>query len=198
MDRVLCGEEQRQVGASDRTSQSADANTHIKLGLVKQFVTALDKESAAFKYLQDRFPKLSKAKANAGIFVGPQIKKIIKCDEFTNLLNRTEKTAWNSFVAVVHGFLGNHKAENYVQSDQYLIKNYAKMRCRMSLKVHILDAYLQKFKDNMGAYSEEQDERFRQDILDYERCYQGQYNVNIMGTTFGGSSRKQFAVHSQI
>src|SRR6218665_1422818 len=171
---------------------------HIKLGLVKQFVTALDKESAAFKYLQDRFPKLSKAKVNAGIFVGPQIKKIIKCDEFTNLLNRTEKTAGNSFVAVFHGFLGNHKAENYVQSDQSLIKNYAKMRCRMSLKVHILDAYLQKFKDNMGAYSEEQDERFRQDILDYERCYQGQYNVNIMGTTFGGSSRKQFAVHSQI
>ena len=50
----------------------------------------------------------------------------------------------------------------------------------------------------MGAYSEEQDERFHQDILDFERCYQGQYNVNIMGTTFGGSSRKQFAVHSQI
>ncbi|XP_076321485.1 uncharacterized protein LOC143230981 [Tachypleus tridentatus] len=30
---------------------------HIKLGLMKQFVTALDKESAAFKYLQDFFPK---------------------------------------------------------------------------------------------------------------------------------------------
>ena len=35
---------------------------HIKLGLMKQFVTALDKESAAFKYLQDFFPKLSEAK----------------------------------------------------------------------------------------------------------------------------------------
>ncbi|MGH0118403.1 UNVERIFIED_CONTAM: hypothetical protein FKN15_023339 [Acipenser sinensis] len=32
---------------------------HIKLGLMKQFVRALDKESAAFKYLQDFFPKLS-------------------------------------------------------------------------------------------------------------------------------------------
>jgi len=32
---------------------------HIKLGLMKQFVSALDKESAAFKYLQDFFPKLS-------------------------------------------------------------------------------------------------------------------------------------------
>ena len=51
----------------------------------------------------------------------------------------------------------------------------------MSLKVHILDDYLQKFKDNMGAYSEEQDERFHQDILDFERHYQGQYNEHMMG-----------------
>ena len=36
----------------------------------------------------------------------------------------------------------------------------------MSLKVHILDAHLDKFKENMGAYSEEQGKRFHQDILD--------------------------------
>ena len=35
---------------------------HIKLGLIKQFFTALDKESAAFKYLQVLFPKLPEAK----------------------------------------------------------------------------------------------------------------------------------------
>ena len=80
---------------------------HIKLGLIKQFVTALNKESAPFKYLQVLFPKLSEAKVKAGIFVGPQAKKIIECDEFAKLLNRKQKTAWNSFAAVVHGFLGN-------------------------------------------------------------------------------------------
>ena len=100
---------------------------HIKLGLIKQFFTALDKESAAFKHLQVLFPELSEAKVKAGIFVGPQIKKITECDEFTKLLNRKQKTAWNSFVAVVHGFLGNHKAENYVQLVQTLIKNYTKL-----------------------------------------------------------------------
>ena len=51
----------------------------------------------------------------------------------------------------------------------------------MSLKVHILDSHLDKFKENMGAYSEEQGERFHQDILDFERRYQGQYNENMMG-----------------
>ena len=154
---------------------------HIKLGLIKQFVTALDKESAAFKYLQDLFPQLSEAKVNAGLFVGPQIKKIIECDEFAKKLSRKEEAAWNSFVAVVRGFLGNHTAENYEQLVQDLIKNYSKMGCRMSLKVHILDAHLDKFKENMGAYSEEQGERFHQDILDFERRYQGQYNENMMG-----------------
>ncbi|XP_058879412.1 uncharacterized protein LOC131737009 [Acipenser ruthenus] len=86
---------------------------HIKLGLIKQFVRALDKESAAFKYLQDFFPKLSEAKVKAGVFVGPQIKKILECNEFPKKLTSKEKVAWNSFVAVVRGFLGNHKAENY-------------------------------------------------------------------------------------
>ena len=53
---------------------------HITLGLIKQFITAIDKESAAFKYLQVLFPNLSEAKIKAGIFVGLQIKKIIECD----------------------------------------------------------------------------------------------------------------------
>ena len=55
------------------------------------------------------------------------------------------------------------------------------MGCRMSLKVHILDAYLNKLKENMGAYSEEQGKRFDQDILNFEHSYQGQYNKNMMG-----------------
>ena len=160
---------------------------HIKLVLIKQFVTALDKD---FKYLQDLFPQLSEAKVNAGIFVGPHIKKIIACDEFAKKLSRKEKAAWNSIVAVVRGFLGNHKAENYEQLVQAFIKNYAKMGCRMSLKVHILDAHLDKFKENMGAYSEEQGERFHQDILDFERRYQGQYNKNMMGDDVWGPLRE--------
>lgn len=47
-----------------------------------------------------------------------------------------------------------------------------------------LNTHLDKFKENMRAYSEEQDERFHQDILDFERHYQGVYNKN-MKTIFG-------------
>ncbi|MGH0154041.1 UNVERIFIED_CONTAM: hypothetical protein FKN15_026346 [Acipenser sinensis] len=100
---------------------------HIKLGLMNNMFRALDKESAAFKYLQDFFPKLSEAKVKAGVFVGPQIKKILECNEFPKKLTSKEKAAWNSFVAVVWGFLGNHKAENYVELVETLVKNYGTM-----------------------------------------------------------------------
>ena len=66
---------------------------HIKLGLIKQFITALDKDSAAFMHLQVLLLKLFEAKVKIRIFVGLQIKRIIDCDEFAKLLNRKQKMA---------------------------------------------------------------------------------------------------------
>ena len=65
------------------------------------------------------------------------------------------------------------------------------MDCKMSLKVHILDVHLDEFKENMGAYSGEQGKRFLQDILDFERRYQGQYNERKMGDCIWGLFHKK-------
>ena len=46
----------------------------------------------------------------------------------------------------------------------------------MSLKVHVVHAHLDEFKDNMGDYSEEQGERFHQDVRSFEERYKRQYN----------------------
>ena len=51
----------------------------------------------------------------------------------------------------------------------------------MLMKVHMLDAHLDEFKENLGAYSEELGEQFHQDIKDFESRCQEQYNENIMG-----------------
>ena len=75
----------------------------------------------------------------------------------------------------------NHKAENYVKLVAKLVKTCSKRDCRMSFKVHMLDANLDQFMENMGVYSEELGERFHQNISDFERCYPGQYNKLIMG-----------------
>ena len=51
---------------------------HIKLGLMKQFVKALDKHGDCFNYIVKNFSGLSMENMKAGIFDGPQIRKLIE------------------------------------------------------------------------------------------------------------------------
>ena len=55
------------------------------------------------------------------------------------------------------------------------------MGYRMSLKLLVLHSRIDEFKDNMGDYSEEQSERFHQDVKSFEERYKGQYNESMMG-----------------
>ncbi|GBP73525.1 hypothetical protein EVAR_89185_1 [Eumeta japonica] len=58
------------------------------------------------------------AKIEAGVFVGLQFRQIFAYEKFPTLLNRTQKASWNSFKAVVSGFLKNNKAAMYDKSSQ--------------------------------------------------------------------------------
>ena len=80
---------------------------HVKLGLMKSFVKAMNQEEAAFTYLRETFPRLSGAKLKEGIFIGPQIRDLVKDEYFDELLEGNEKATWDSFKFVVKGFLGN-------------------------------------------------------------------------------------------
>ena len=70
---------------------------HTKLGLMKNFVKALHKNGAAFQHLSTVFPGLSAAKLKEGIFVGPQIREVLKDTDFEELLNLKELRAWEAF-----------------------------------------------------------------------------------------------------
>jgi hypothetical protein len=59
------------------------------------------------------FPRQSEAKLKEGIFIGTQIRDVIKDEYFDKLLQGDEKAAWDSFKFVVKGFLGNRRAQNY-------------------------------------------------------------------------------------
>ena len=91
-----------------------------------------------------------------------------------------ELDAWNSFADVVFNFLGNRKAENYENLIEKLLISYRKLGCNMSVKVHFLHSHLHYFPANLGALSEEQGERFHQDIKTMEKRYQGRWNTNMM------------------
>lgn len=63
---------------------------HIKLGLMKQFVKALDKDSSCFKFISTKMQGLSIEKIKAGIFDGPQIRRLIKDTNFVESMNEKE------------------------------------------------------------------------------------------------------------
>ena len=82
---------------------------HIKLGIMKQFVKALPKDGDCFKYICKKFPRSTTEKLKAGIFDGPQIRKLIQDPNFLSSMNKKESCAWDAFVLVVKNFLGNKK-----------------------------------------------------------------------------------------
>jgi hypothetical protein len=155
---------------------------HIKLGLMKNFVKAMRDDSEGYLYLKQKFAGiLSDEKLKAGIFIGPQIRDLLCDPVFTSKLSQLELVAWEAFRNVVNNFLGNHKADNYVELVQDMKEAYRKMGCRMSLKMHFLHSHLSFFPDNLGAVSDEHGERFHQEIRSMEERYQGRFNPNMMG-----------------
>ena len=64
---------------------------HIKLGRMKQFVKALNKEGACFKYIQEKFPYMNAEKVEEGVFVGPQIRKLTEDTQFLSTMMDVEK-----------------------------------------------------------------------------------------------------------
>ena len=52
------------------------------------------------------------------------------------------------------------------------MENFRQIGARMSVKMHFLRSHLDYFPENCGDFSEEQGERFHQDISDMEKRYQ--------------------------
>ena len=50
----------------------------------------------------------------------------------------------------------------------------------MSIKLHFLHSHLACFPENKGDVSDEQGERFHQDISDMEVCYQGCWDATML------------------
>ena len=73
-----------------------------------------------------------------GVFIGPQIREIIKDPFIEETLNTLEKAAWNAFKSVPQNFLGNHRLPDYEQTIETLLHTYNAMGCNMSLKLHFL------------------------------------------------------------
>ena len=117
----------------------------------------------------------------AGVFVGPEIRKLIPNEDFNSRLNALELAVWNALKSVVVNFLGNHPHDQYADIVDLMLKAYEQLRTRLSLKMHFLHSHSDFFPPNLGKVSNKQGERFHQDISVIEGRYQGRFNANIMG-----------------
>ena len=152
---------------------------HIKLGLMKQFLKALDKEGDCFEYPCVKFPVITEEKFKAGVFDGPQIRQLLNDPGFISTMQSAELDAWNAFAVVVTNFLGNTKAENYRLLVGNLLQVFQMLGCNMTVKVHFSHSHVDYFPDNLGAVSEEQRERFHQDIKTMKKRYQGYWSESM-------------------
>lgn len=69
---------------------------------IKKLVKQLDPNDKALKDTQKLFPKLSKEIIEAGVFVGPRVKRLIDSDTFPEKLFDVERAALTSFVSLVN------------------------------------------------------------------------------------------------
>ena len=69
---------------------------HIKLGLTKNFLKAMDHHEKSFQHLLEKFgPKKSDAKLKIGVFVGTNIRDLIKDEKFNQHMNSLELALGN-------------------------------------------------------------------------------------------------------
>ncbi|XP_029927996.1 carcinoembryonic antigen-related cell adhesion molecule 5-like [Myripristis murdjan] len=119
-------------------------------------------------------------KLKAGIFDGPQIRQLIRDPQFENSMNEVELEAWKAFVLVMKNFLGNIKARNYADLVTNMLTAFRNLGCNMSIKMHYLFSHMDRFPENLGSMSDEQGERFHQDIKEMEARYQGRWDAVMM------------------
>ena len=130
-------------------------------------------------FLRTKFPRLSSAKVKEGVFHGPQIRSIMQDCRFEDSQMEIEWRAWLYFKSAVINFLGKHQSPEYESVVKELFSAYQAIGARMSIKMDFLNLHLDYFPANCGDYSEEQDERFHQDIRIMEERYQGGWDITM-------------------
>jgi hypothetical protein len=102
-------------------------------------------------------------------------KKLLSDDLFETTMKTVKREAWNAFKEVIAKFLGNYK-----QIVEKLLEKFIALGCAMRLKLYFLNAHLDYFPENLGDVSEEQGERFHQDIKEIPGKMECQHDGRLL------------------
>ena len=96
-------------------------------------------------------------------------------------MNKLELKAWQSFfVRAENKVLNNNKASNFEKLVNVTFTAFRNFKCNMSIRMHYLHLHMDRFPEKLGAMSDEQGERFHQDIREMESRYQGRWDTVMM------------------
>ena len=95
-------------------------------------------------------------------------------------MTKFELQAWKAFVLVVKNFLSNNKASNHEELIANMLYAFKNLESNMIIKMHYLFSHMDRFPENLGAMSDEQGERFHQDIKKMETRYQECWDSAVM------------------
>ena len=99
---------------------------------------------------------------------------------FAQTMNDKEKAAWLFFVHVIKNYLGNKKTRNYEELEGNMLSAFHDLGCKMSVNVHFLFRHSDKFPENLESVSDEQRERFHQNLMAVEERCQGRWDRHIL------------------
>ena len=81
---------------------------------MKYFVKQLGKSNSnRFAFFCNKFPNISEVKLKKGIFVGPQIREVLKDPKFEKELTSIELRAWKAFKWLCANFVGNKRSSSF-------------------------------------------------------------------------------------
>ena len=78
-----------------------------------------------------------------------------------------------------------------------LLSSFEDIGAKMSIKVYFLHSYLDRFLENLGVLSEEQEERFHQDVKEMEEKYEGRCDAVMPADYCWLIKRDSAATHSR-
>ena len=126
----------------------------------------MDHHGEGFQCLLKIFgSKNSDAKRKAGIFVRPEIRNLIKNEEFEQCKNSLELRAWTSFKQVVYNFLGRKRSEDYAQIVQEMLSAHQRLERRMLSKIHFFHSHMNFFPYHLGNVSNEDVKSFTKTFM---------------------------------
>lgn len=103
-----------------------------------------------------------------GVLNGPDIRKLMNTNSFEDALDEGILATWHAIKADIKGVLGKKRENNYEARVKTILDWFRIIGVRMSLKIHLLHAHIDKFKRQLSTESEEQGERYHQVALPFE------------------------------